>query len=72
VFSRRIEEDIQRRAECVTQFIAEIEALKRLKHHYVVEFVGSYTNLKYIGLIMSPVADIDLSTYLAGTNTARY
>jgi TolA-binding protein len=72
VFSGRTEEDIRRRAECVTQFIAEIGALKRLKHHHVVEFVGSYTDPKYIGLIMSPVADMDLSTYLAGTNTARY
>jgi serine/threonine protein kinase/TolA-binding protein len=72
VFSGRTEEDIRRRAECVKQFIAEIGALKRLKHHHVVEFVGSYTDPKYMGLIMSPVADMDLSAYLARADSARY
>jgi serine/threonine protein kinase/tetratricopeptide (TPR) repeat protein len=72
VFSGRTEEDNRRRAECVKQFIAEIRALKRLKHRHVVEFVGSYTDPKYIGLIMSPVADMDLFAYLAGADTARY
>jgi hypothetical protein len=71
VFKGQTEEDIRRRAECIKQFIAEIGALKRLKHLHVVEFVGSYTNEKYIGLIMSPVADMDLSTYLARADTAR-
>jgi hypothetical protein len=53
-----------RKAEAVKRFIAEIEVLKRLKHHHIVEFVGSYTDPKYMGLIMSPVAEMDLSTYL--------
>ncbi len=61
-----------RRAECVKQFIAEIMALKRIKHRHVVEFVGSYTDPKYMGLIMSPVADMDLSTYLTRADTARH
>jgi serine/threonine protein kinase len=61
-----------RGTECVKQFIAEIKALKRIRHRYVVEFVGSYTDSKYMGLIMSPVADMDLSTYLARADTARY
>ena len=72
VFSGRTEEHIRRRAKCVKQFITEIGALKRLKHRHIVEFVGSYTDLKYMGLIMSPVADMDLSAYLAGANKARY
>jgi tetratricopeptide (TPR) repeat protein len=72
VFSGRTEEDSRRRAECVKQFIEEIGALKRLKHHHVVEFVGSYTDPKYMGLIMSPVADMDLSTYLARADNVRY
>ncbi|TVY12527.1 cAMP-dependent protein kinase type 2, partial [Lachnellula arida] len=54
------------------RFIAEIEVLKRLKHRHVAEFVGSYTDPKYMGLIMSPVAEMDLSTYLACANTARH
>jgi hypothetical protein len=41
VFSGRTEEDILRRVECVKQFIAEIGAWERLKHHHVVEFVGA-------------------------------
>jgi hypothetical protein len=53
-----------RKKEEMKQFIAEIQLLKRLKHHHVVEFVGSYTDTRYIGLIMSPVAEMDLSTYL--------
>ena len=48
----------------VKLFIAEIEILKRLKHRHVVEFVRSYTDPRYMGLIMSPVAQMDLSTYL--------
>jgi TolA-binding protein len=72
VFRGRTKEDIRRRAECVTQFIAEIEALKRLRHRHVVEFVGSYTDPKYMGLIMSPVADMDLSTYLTRADMTRY
>jgi len=59
-----------RRKEDVKQFIAEIEILKRLKHRHVVEFVGSYTDAKYIGLIMSPIADEDLTAYLARASPA--
>ena len=60
-----------RGTEEVKQFIAEIEILKRLKHRHVVEFVGSYTDPRYMGLIMSPVAEMDLSTYLARADTAK-
>jgi tetratricopeptide (TPR) repeat protein len=60
------------RKENVKRFIAEIEILKRLKHRHVVEFVGSYTDPKYMGLIMSPIAEMDLSTYLARTDTSRH
>jgi len=61
-----------RRTGDVKCFIAEIEILKRLKHHHVVEFVGSYTDPKYIGLIMSPVAEMDLSAYLERTDTSKH
>ncbi|KAJ5025737.1 kinase-like protein [Bipolaris maydis] len=54
-----------RKTEAIKQFIAKIKASKRIKHHHVVDFVGSYTDPKHMGLIMSPVADIDLSAYLA-------
>ncbi|KAK4985878.1 hypothetical protein LTR50_005667 [Elasticomyces elasticus] len=53
-----------RGTEKATSLIKEIQILKGLKHRHVVEFVGSYTDPKYICLIMSPVAEMDLSTYL--------
>jgi hypothetical protein len=61
-----------RRKEDVTQFIAEIEIMKRLRHCHVVEFVGSYTDAKYIGLIMTPIAEGDLTSYLASVTPAKY
>ncbi|KAF2198639.1 hypothetical protein GQ43DRAFT_493170 [Delitschia confertaspora ATCC 74209] len=53
-----------RRTEDMKQFINEIKILKLLKHHHIVEYVGSYTDPKYVGLIMSPVAEMDLRVYL--------
>ncbi|KAE8443967.1 hypothetical protein EG329_001191 [Mollisiaceae sp. DMI_Dod_QoI] len=61
-----------RKTEDVKLFIAEIQVLKRLKHRHVAEFVGSYTDSRYMGLIMSPVAEMDLSTYLASANAASH
>ena len=50
--------------EAFKKFKAEVEIVKSLKHRHMVEFVGSYTDSTYLGLIMSPVADTDLSRYL--------
>jgi TolA-binding protein len=61
-----------RRTEGVKQFIAEIEILKRVKHRHVVDFIGSYTDPKYMALLMSPVADMDLSTYLVRADSTRH
>jgi serine/threonine protein kinase/tetratricopeptide (TPR) repeat protein len=58
--------------EDMKQFIAEIEILKRLRHRHIVKFIGSYTDFKYIGLIMSPVAEMDLATYLLRADTSKY
>lgn len=60
----RREHDSQRKAEYVRQFAAEMKVLKRVRHRHVVEFVGSYTDTWYMGLLMSPVADMHLSAYL--------
>ncbi|KAF1999915.1 kinase-like protein [Amniculicola lignicola CBS 123094] len=57
-FQRRRKEDIQ-------MFINEIKILKGLHHDHIVDLVGSYTDSRYIALIMSPVAEMDLGTYLA-------
>ncbi|KAL9634617.1 MAG: hypothetical protein Q9164_003986 [Protoblastenia rupestris] len=53
-------------------FVAEIAILKRLKHRHMVELLGSYTDPKYVGLIMSPIADMDLSTYFAQADATRH
>ena len=54
--------------------IAEIEILKTLnhKHKHIVDFVGSFTDAKFLGLIMTPVADMDLAEYLLQAQPAQY
>ena len=61
-----------RQTENMKHFVAEIQILKRLKHRHIVQFVGSYTDPKYIGLIMSPVAEMDLTTYLQRAGTSKH
>ncbi|KAJ4352472.1 uncharacterized protein N0V89_007820 [Didymosphaeria variabile] len=56
----------------ITQFISEIEILKRLRHRHIVKFVGSYTDLDYVGLLMSPVADMNLKDYLGRVAPSKY
>ncbi|KAK7917988.1 hypothetical protein PG985_009862 [Apiospora marii] len=45
-------------------FEKELKSLKKLSHHHVVKLVGSYTDSTSLGLIMSPIADMDLQAYL--------
>ncbi|KEQ74761.1 kinase-like protein [Aureobasidium namibiae CBS 147.97] len=61
-----------RNAPAQRAFIKEIEILKRLKHWHIVEFVGSYTDHKYIAVLMEPIADMDLATYLQHTDKAKH
>ncbi|KAH8727328.1 kinase-like domain-containing protein, partial [Phaeosphaeriaceae sp. PMI808] len=60
-----------RQKEGLKQFIAEIEILKRLKHHHIVKFIGSYTDPTCISLIISPVAEMDLGVYLTRANNSN-
>ncbi|KAI2466441.1 kinase-like domain-containing protein [Annulohypoxylon bovei var. microspora] len=57
--------------ERMKQFVAEIEILKWLNHHRIVKFVGNYTDSSYMGLIMSPVAEMNLSTYLEEVDRSK-
>ena len=41
----------------------EIEILKKLSYPHVVRVVGTCTHMKFIGIIMYPVAICDLSTF---------
>jgi len=49
--------------EAVKGFLNEMKIMRGLEHRHVVQYVGSYTDKSYLGLVMSPVADTDLATY---------
>ena len=55
-------------AKALKFFANEIHLLKRLKHHHIVRYVGSYTDPQYVGIIMEPVADSDLLVFLRQTS----
>ena len=48
-------------------FENELQTLKSLSHRHLVQLVGSYTDSSCVGLIMTPVADMNLATYLRAT-----
>jgi TolA-binding protein len=58
--------------EEMESFITELQVLKRLEHQHVVDLVGSYTDPRYVGLIMSPIADMDLAAYLKNVQTSQF
>ncbi|KAH7402706.1 kinase-like domain-containing protein [Pyrenochaeta sp. MPI-SDFR-AT-0127] len=41
----------------------EIEILKRLSHVHMVQLIGTYTQQKFLGIILHPVAVCDLHTF---------
>jgi hypothetical protein len=45
-------------------FENELATLKRLRHHHIISLIGSYTDPKFVGIIMSPVADCNLKEFL--------
>ncbi|KAH6669245.1 kinase-like domain-containing protein [Halenospora varia] len=48
----------------IKSFLAELRVLKRISHNHCVKMIGSYTDHKYLALIMSPVADCNLVSYM--------
>ena len=48
----------------IANFTKELETLKLLQHRHLVQLIGSYTDPDYVSLIMHPVADMNLATYL--------
>ena len=50
--------------ELLDGFERELAVLKRLSHRHVVELVGSYTDPRHVGLLMSPVADQNLESFM--------
>lgn len=55
--------------EGLQQFITDMRIIKSLRHRHIVEFVGSYTDPNYLALIMSPVAEMNLTQFLERTPT---
>ncbi|KAH7384587.1 kinase-like domain-containing protein [Pyrenochaeta sp. MPI-SDFR-AT-0127] len=49
--------------EALNGFLNEMKIIKSLDHRHIVEYIGSYTDKSYLGLVMSPVADTDLAAY---------
>lgn len=51
----------------IQMFENELKTLKALSHTHLIRLIGSYTDRKFVGLIMTPVADMDLQVYLAAS-----
>ncbi|KAF2249611.1 kinase-like protein [Trematosphaeria pertusa] len=46
-------------------FERELGALKKLRHHrHIVQLIGSYTDPRFVGIVMSPIAECDLKEFL--------
>ncbi|KAF2143346.1 uncharacterized protein K452DRAFT_307490 [Aplosporella prunicola CBS 121167] len=48
-------------------FENELKTLKALDHKHLVKLISTYTDPTYVGLLIKPVADMDLATYLGPT-----
>ncbi|KAF2112016.1 hypothetical protein BDV96DRAFT_602489 [Lophiotrema nucula] len=55
-------------AQSASEGYQEIEILRKTRHPHVIQFCGSYTDPTCLGILMLPVAEMDLSEYL-GTYT---
>ncbi|KAI9766196.1 MAG: hypothetical protein M1839_005012 [Geoglossum umbratile] len=44
-------------------FLKELQILKMVQHHHIVELLGSYTDPAFVTLILSPVADANLMQF---------
>ena len=58
-------ETFEETAQALWVFQREVKHLKRLSHRHLVRYVGSYTDPEYVGIIMEPVADMDLAKFLS-------
>lgn len=59
-------------SEQTTQFIREVKTMKRLKHVHLVRVMGSYTDKSYFAILMQPIADCNLLTYLDTMSEADF
>ncbi|KAF2640976.1 kinase-like protein, partial [Massarina eburnea CBS 473.64] len=55
----------QRDQKILRDFERELGFLKKLSHHrHIVQLIGSYTDPRFVGIVMSPVAECDLKDFL--------
>jgi serine/threonine protein kinase len=54
----------QRDQKVLRDFERELGTLKKLRHRHIVRLVGSYTDPRFVGIVMSPVAECDLKDFL--------
>ncbi|OAL48129.1 hypothetical protein IQ07DRAFT_114453 [Pyrenochaeta sp. DS3sAY3a] len=55
----------QRDQKILRDFERELGTLKKLGHHrHIVKLIGSYTDPRFVGILMSPVAECDLKEFL--------
>ena len=54
----------------IQSFENELKALKKLSHKHLVKLIGSYTDELHVGLVVLPVADMNLTTYLCSAPEA--
>ena len=55
----------------LADFERELATLQRISHRHIIELVGSYTDPRFVCLIMSPVCDSDLENYLTMQRLSR-
>tara|TARA_R110002003_G_scaffold248_5_gene17705 strand:+ start:3588 stop:5924 length:2337 start_codon:yes stop_codon:yes gene_type:complete len=48
----------------MTAFAREINIMRQVDHQHCVKFLGSYTHIDHVNILSSPVADMDLATFL--------
>ena len=58
-------------SEGMKLFLAEMNIMKRLNHHHIVQYIGSYTDPVHLVLLMEPVCDMDLAQYLSSFSPAQ-
>jgi serine/threonine protein kinase len=54
----------QQDKQVLRAFTKELSNLKGLSHRHLVKLAGSYTDRKFVAIIMLPVADMNLQTFL--------
>ena len=58
----------KKNAQVLRDFERELENLKKLSHVHVVELIGSYTDPRFVEILMCPVADYHLQDILEREN----